>query len=84
LESGGPPAAAPTREGFGSKLVRSGVRHHQGSVDYAFEPSGLRCRFWLIMPAEGKREGRTEAVEPAKQPHAWAKMVISSPETKLP
>jgi two-component sensor histidine kinase len=54
VETGGPPATAPTREGFGSKLLRSGVRQFRGTVDFRFEPTGLRCRFSLTMPAEPK------------------------------
>jgi len=77
VESGGPPATAPTREGFGSKLVRSGVRHHHGGVDYAFESSGLRCRFWLIMPAEG-----STGVGLATSPESHGSMLIAGTETR--
>jgi two-component sensor histidine kinase len=55
VESGGPQPTAPTRAGFGSKLLRSGVRQFQGTVDCLFEPTGLRCRFSLTMPKERKR-----------------------------
>jgi two-component sensor histidine kinase len=56
IESGGPPPATPTHEGFGSKLLRSGVKRFQGSVDCRFEPAGLRCRFSVTLPGETKRE----------------------------
>jgi two-component sensor histidine kinase len=56
IESGGPQPVAPTREGFGSKLLRSGVKQFQGSVDCRFEPTGLRCRFSLTIPGEPKGE----------------------------
>ena len=56
VESGGPRPTAPTREGFGSKLLRAGVKQFQGSVTCRFEPTGLRCTFSLALPAEPKRE----------------------------
>ena len=55
VESGGPKPIAPTREGFGTKLLRSGVRQFHGTVDRQFEPSGLQCRISLTMPEERKR-----------------------------
>jgi two-component sensor histidine kinase len=69
VESGGPPAMAPTREGFGSRLLRSGVKQFQGTVDFRFEPTGLRCRLSLTMPPEPKEaalveEARTELTVP--------------------
>lgn len=43
-ESGGPPVQAPTRTGFGTRLIAGGVgRELDGTVDIAFDPSGLRC-----------------------------------------
>jgi two-component sensor histidine kinase len=43
-ESGGPPITAPTRRGFGSRLIeRSLALDLAGSVSMAFEPSGLVC-----------------------------------------
>jgi two-component sensor histidine kinase len=80
VESGGPPATAPTREGFGSKLLRSGVRRHDGSVNRSFELSGLRCSFSLIMPAERQKE----SIEPAKQAPSREPMLITPAETKSP
>jgi two-component sensor histidine kinase len=52
LESGGATPLQPTREGFGTKLLRSGVRQFNGSVDRRFEADGLRCRISLSMPDE--------------------------------
>ncbi len=43
-ESGGPPVVAPTRRGFGSRLIeRSLARDLDGSVSIAFETSGIVC-----------------------------------------
>jgi two-component sensor histidine kinase len=78
VERGGPPATAPTREGFGSKLLRSGVRQLDGSVDCTFESSGLRCRFSLIVPA-GRPKGTTEL---AKQTPAREPIFVSPAKTK--
>jgi len=45
IESGGPPVAAPTRRGFGTKLIQDLLANDTGwsvSLDYA--TAGLRCR----------------------------------------
>ncbi|RAK63408.1 hypothetical protein DJ019_16945 [Phenylobacterium kunshanense] len=42
-ESGGPPVAAPTREGFGSRLIADAAeRLPNGGLEREFRPSGLR------------------------------------------
>jgi two-component sensor histidine kinase len=56
VESGGPEPRAPTREGFGTTLLRSGARQFQGTVDCRFERTGLRCRLSLILPTDSERE----------------------------
>jgi two-component sensor histidine kinase len=82
IESGGPQPTAPTRVGFGSKLLRSGVRQFQGSVDCQFEPTGLRCRFSLTMPQEPKRAS-VEVMN--RSPHFQRKAPpFPSAETKAP
>ena len=43
-ESGGPPVVAPTRKGFGSRLVQSSSDDSSG---IAFEPDGVRCQLRL-------------------------------------
>lgn len=40
-ESGGPPVATPSREGFGSRLFRT--LFSPGKVEQHFEPGGVRC-----------------------------------------
>ncbi|MFC1456492.1 PAS domain S-box protein [Microvirga arabica] len=43
-ERGGPPVVAPTRRGFGTRLIeRSLAQELQGKVQLAFEPAGLVC-----------------------------------------
>ena len=42
-EAGGPPAAAPTRQGFGTLLLRDMIRHqHRGVTAFDWRPEGLR------------------------------------------
>jgi len=44
-ERGGPLVAPPTKTGFGTRLLRSGLfKEASGSVDLAFEPEGLLAR----------------------------------------
>jgi len=40
VERGGPPAVAPTRKGFGSRIIRMGLSG-SGGVDLRYEPEGL-------------------------------------------
>jgi two-component sensor histidine kinase len=44
-ESGGPPVAAPTRRGFGTRLIERSLAQDLGAeVAIEFVPGGLRCR----------------------------------------
>ena len=44
-ETGGPPVAAPTRRGFGSRLIERGLASElAGEAHIAFEPGGVVCR----------------------------------------
>jgi two-component sensor histidine kinase len=56
VESGGPEPTMPMREGFGSKLLRSGARQFQGAVDCSFERTGLQCRLRLLLPNYPEQE----------------------------
>jgi light-regulated signal transduction histidine kinase (bacteriophytochrome) len=50
-ETGGPSVRPPTREGFGTKLIRSTVEYDlQGVVEIDYDPGGLLARF--VIPAE--------------------------------
>jgi two-component sensor histidine kinase len=60
VESGGPPATAPTREGFGSRLIRQSVeRELRGVMTTDYAPEGLRRRFELPV---------SEAIRPLDAP----------------
>jgi PAS domain S-box-containing protein len=52
-ESGGPPVRSPSREGFGSRVIRYATsRERDGSVALAYEPSGVTCRIGFTTPGE--------------------------------
>lgn len=53
-ESGGPQPAASRRQGFGTTLLRKGLRQFDGSVDIEFARGGLHCRFSLAVPQPGQ------------------------------
>lgn len=43
-ESDGPPVAAPSRRGFGSRMIERGLAHElDGEVALEFDPAGVRC-----------------------------------------
>jgi PAS domain S-box-containing protein len=47
-ETGGPPVAPPTRRGFGSRLVETGLaREFDGRIDLTFAPEGVWCHMHL-------------------------------------
>lgn len=43
-EQGGPPVVAPTRKGFGSRLMEAALRAYGGSVETKHHPDGLEAR----------------------------------------
>jgi two-component sensor histidine kinase len=52
-EEGGPPVAAPDREGFGSTLIKRAVEHElKGEVGLTFATEGVQCR--LRFPVSDK------------------------------
>jgi two-component sensor histidine kinase len=61
-ESGGPPVTAPTRRGFGSRLVERGLAGELGgSVQLKFEPTGVVCVIEALMdPNKTNDEGAEE------------------------
>lgn len=53
-ERGGPPAAAPTRTGFGSRLIASSLKGDlAGAADFDYAPEGLTCTLALLAPSRG-------------------------------
>jgi two-component sensor histidine kinase len=63
VESGGPRLIPSGREGFGTTLLRKGLRQFDGAVEIKFAPGGLRCKFSLSLP--GPR--REQAIDPAAE-----------------
>jgi len=50
-ESGGPPVKAPTRKGFGSRLIQQGLKGElRGSATMRYEPDGLVCAMEARIP----------------------------------
>ena len=50
-EQNGPPVTAPTRSGFGSRLIKHGFSaEHSSTVSLAFEPEGLICTIAARLP----------------------------------
>ncbi|MEW9855356.1 sensor histidine kinase [Novosphingobium sp. M1R2S20] len=55
VEQGGPRVTAPTRKGFGTRLIERGlVAEMEGRADIEFRPEGLRCRITLSLPEVGE------------------------------
>lgn len=67
-ESDGPPPAASRREGFGTTLLRKGLRQFDGMVEMRFLPSGLNCRFSLAVPDAQPAVAAETAIEHAPYP----------------
>ena len=50
-ERGGPPVRAPSRKGFGSRLVERAVAQElKGTSEIAYDPAGLACRIEIPLP----------------------------------
>jgi len=51
VESGGPPVVAPTRRGFGSRLIERGLSGElNGAATLRFDPAGLTCVMEAQLP----------------------------------
>jgi two-component sensor histidine kinase len=63
-ESGGPPVKAPTRKGFGTRLITTGIaRDLEGEVRLEYLPQGVVCTIDASITDDA--EGRPLAVGPA-------------------
>ncbi|HEY0085499.1 MAG TPA: sensor histidine kinase, partial [Allosphingosinicella sp.] len=50
-ETGGPPVEAPSRRGFGTRMIERGLASELGGkVEIAFEPAGVVCRIDAELP----------------------------------
>jgi two-component sensor histidine kinase len=49
-ETGGPPVAAPTREGFGTRVVGKMVQQAKGKLCFDWRPEGLACE--VLIPVK--------------------------------
>jgi PAS domain S-box-containing protein len=50
-ETGGPPVTAPTREGFGTRVVGKMVQQSKGEVHFDWRPEGLACEVTIFVDA---------------------------------
>jgi PAS domain S-box-containing protein len=58
LEEGGPLVQAPTRKGFGSRLIERGLtRELSGEVVLDYQPSGLSCTIRFPLPKAQDSDG---------------------------
>ena len=67
-EHGGPQVAAPTRRGFGLRVIEASFRHQlHGTVALAFAPSGFACEVDVPLArlATARHEAALGAVDPA-------------------
>jgi two-component sensor histidine kinase len=52
VERGGPKPSCLMNEGFGTTLLRGGLKQFNGSVDMQFEPTGLRVMLSMTFPPD--------------------------------
>ena len=53
-ESGGPPVATPTAQGFGTKIMNASIKHQLGgSVTWDWRPTGLHCTLQIPIGMDG-------------------------------
>lgn len=56
-ETGGPPVAPPSTQGFGTVLIENSLRAHGGEVTLTYAEGGLLCEISLPLPAMQQRAG---------------------------
>lgn len=60
IEAGGPPVVAPTRKGFGSRLIERSLRGElKGEATMDYHPDGLRCVLRAHIPETAQDKGST-------------------------
>ncbi len=79
VESGGPEPGPAGREGFGTKLLRSGLRQFHGHLERSFEPAGLRCALSLKLAKESPAAPFAAADATVPTSHPGEKARSSSP-----
>jgi two-component system, chemotaxis family, CheB/CheR fusion protein len=65
-ERGGPRPTEPSRSGFGTKLLQSGLKPFAGSVQVRFEPPGLKCSLSLSLPERSSPADDANTALPAR------------------
>ncbi|HEY8612173.1 MAG TPA: PAS domain S-box protein [Roseomonas sp.] len=71
IESGGPLVVAPSRRGFGFRLIEATIRNQLGgSVDWLWKPSGLTCNVVLPLARAAAANGAPVGSSGVEQKHA--------------
>ncbi|MHB2169513.1 sensor histidine kinase [Alsobacter sp. R-9] len=68
-ERGGPPVEAPTRRGFGSRILTRGFNAGNRRATLAFAGEGVECTLWFEARCGEEASGR-QATAPAEAPDA--------------
>lgn len=53
IETGGPPIAVPTRQGFGTRAIGKMVEQTSGEAQFDWRPEGLACEICIEAPEYG-------------------------------
>ena len=60
IETGGPPVAPPTKEGFGTRAIQRLIGQLSGEVKYHWHPHGVACDILIdAAPASKAPAGRS-------------------------
>jgi two-component sensor histidine kinase len=71
-EMDGPPISAPSRSGFGARLMQSAFAPERAKVTLEYCPGGLRCRISIEIPPTTVAQGTDSIVEACLPPRAPA------------
>jgi two-component sensor histidine kinase len=69
-EMDGPPVSAPSRSGFGARLIQSAFAPERAKVTLEYCPDGLRCRISIETPPTAVAEATDSFVETGLSPAA--------------
>jgi PAS domain S-box-containing protein len=51
-EQDGPPVTTPSRQGFGTRVIKNALRGSDSEIDLNFAPQGLHCRISFSLPGQ--------------------------------
>jgi two-component sensor histidine kinase len=76
VERGGPKPVGLARQGFGTRLLASGLRQFDGSVEMMFNPEGLHARLSIKFPQQLRWNAVSMAQNNASHPGSSLKTVL--------